>query len=125
MGGGGVDRPPSLICPRASTWRAALVPVFCVENFALMCRGSEFVARRAKAPEKSIPGPLAQGEHWHLRESAVTADDLRRSLRPGGPRRDIRTQIDRSWLAVNEVVRLSVWPHDDGLGRTNQDGMAC
>jgi hypothetical protein len=26
MGGAGVNRPPSLICPRACAWRAALVP---------------------------------------------------------------------------------------------------
>jgi hypothetical protein len=37
MGGAGVDRPPSLICPRRSDWRAALLPSLRGERPALMC----------------------------------------------------------------------------------------
>jgi hypothetical protein len=86
MGGAGVDRPPSLICPGVSAWRAALARLSVWRRFAPMCRGSGIAARQVKAPAKSIPGSSswqrgALACHW------VRTDPLRRdpSLRQNRP----------------------------------------
>jgi hypothetical protein len=65
MGGAGVDRPPSLICAGADAWRAALVPFFCMETLRPDVPRKWIAARRAKAPAKSIPGPVGSKAHWH------------------------------------------------------------
>jgi len=48
MGGAGVHRPPSLICPQASAWRAGLVP---------------FVAWRALRPDSPFGNAMFAATH--------------------------------------------------------------
>src|SRR5258708_39008039 len=64
MGGAGVDRPPSLICPRASAWRAALLPSLHGERLALMCRGSRSLRGEQRPGKTERRSRWQQGVHW-------------------------------------------------------------
>ena len=57
MGGAGVDRPPSLICPRASAWRAAFLPSLHGERLAQMCRGSRSLRGEQRPGQDRPTGP--------------------------------------------------------------------
>jgi hypothetical protein len=56
MGGACVDRPPSLICPRASVWRAALL-LLCTENALPRCAAQANRCAASKGPGKIDPPP--------------------------------------------------------------------
>jgi hypothetical protein len=88
MGGAGVNRPPSLICPRASAWRAALVPF------------SAWRTLRPDVPRKRI---VQEGK-----ANAVRRDQLRMGPKPSREAsrfRRVRFTASRTTLRL----RLAAW----------------
>jgi hypothetical protein len=71
MGGAGVDRPPSLICPRASAWRVALLPSLHGERLALMCRGSRSRRGEQRLRQSRPRVPLAARGAFDLTQIAA------------------------------------------------------